>query len=342
MTRTLVLAGSAILALALSVMPARAQGAPPGGPSPWDGAATAFRQKPVIVAAIRDLSISLTGRFGDEGRRLRSDVDALEAALRGWDQSIAAFETALKAGRADADAQTALGTVYLDRYRLPDALRAFEAGAKMAPRRADVRQFAAMVHGLAGRPADAVRELRRAQDIQPGDAVTKYEIARYTMELGEASPAAAVFTSFHQAAAKQLSALQHVESPFSRPGLLRQTAGVAPLFPPAPFVLAFESLMKGRFEEGIAACRRALDGDPLLAPSNGADPLLDGSAALRAGDLPGALRFLSAAVAADPNRSEAHRILGVASRLDEQLEQSVTAFYKVIMSVSRGCPSTST
>ncbi len=326
MTLRHVLAGSAIIALALSVVPARAQGTPPGNQAPWDGATVVYRQKQVFVGAVRDLSISLIGRFGDEGRRLHSDVDALEAALRGWDQSIAAFETALKAGRVDADAQAALGTVYLDRYRLQDALRAFDAAAKLAPRRADVHQFAAMVHGLAGRPAEALRELRRAQAIQPDDAVTRYEIARYTMELGEASPAATVFTSFHQAALKQLSGPQHVEAPFSRPGLLRQTAGVAPLFPPAPYAQAFESLMKGRFEEGIAACRKALEADLLLEPSSGADQMLAGSTALRTGDLPGALRYLSEAVAADPNRSEAHRLLGVASRLDEQLEQSVAAF----------------
>jgi tetratricopeptide (TPR) repeat protein len=326
MTSRHVLAGSAIIALALSVAPARAQGTLPGNQGPWDGATVVYRQKQVFVGAVRDLSISLIGRFGDEGRRLRSDVDALEAALRAWDQSILEFRTALKAGRMDADAQAALGTVYLDRYRLQDALRGFDAAAKLAPRRADVHQFAAMVHGLAGRPAEALRELRRAQTIQPEDAVTRYEIARYTIELGEGSPPPDVFTSFHQAALKQLRATLHTEAPFTRPGLLRQTAGVAPLFPPAPYVQAFESLMNGRFEEGIAACRKALETDPLLEPSNGAGALMEGSTALRKGDLPSALRYLTEAVASDPDRSEAHRILGVASRLDEQLEQSVAAF----------------
>ena len=325
MTRRLVLAGRAAALLALLVVSAAAQVTPSANPAPWDDAAVVYRQKQAFVAAMRDLSISLTGRFGDEGNRLRADVDALESALRSWDQSIAAFEAAAKAGRTDADRHAALGTVYLDRYRLQDALRAFDAAAKLAPRRADIHKFAAMVHDLAGRPADALRELRRAQAIQPDDAVTKYEIARSTIEVSEAAPAT-VFTSFHEAALKQLSAVRHVESPFSRPGLLRQTAGVAPLFPPAPYVQAFESLMKGRFEEGIAACRKALETDPLLEPGSSAGQMLEGSSALRKGDLPGALRALAAAVKADPSRSEPQRLLGIASRLDEQLEQSVAAF----------------
>jgi tetratricopeptide (TPR) repeat protein len=324
MPRGLVLAAASIVALAVSALSAQAPRA--GTASAWDGAAAVFRQKQVFVGAVRDLSIALTGRFGDEGRRARAQVDALEASLRGWDESIATFETAFRAARTDADAQAALGTVYLDRYRLADALRALDAAARLAPRRADVHRFAAMAHGLAGRPAEALRELRRAQALEPGDAVTAYEIARYSTETGQAPPPAA-FSAFRQAATKQLGATLHVEAPFSRPGLLRQTAGVAPLFPPAPYVQAFESLMQGRFEEGIAGCRKALESDPLLeAPTNGAAEFAEGSTALRNGDLPAALRHLTAAVGADPNRSEAHRILGVASRLDEQLEQSVTAF----------------
>ena len=146
-----------LLALVLSVVSASAQGT-----QPWAGAAEVYQRKQVFVAAVRDLSISLTGRVGDEGRRLGSDIDALETALRGWDQAIAGFETALRAGGLDAESHTALGTVYLDRFRLDDARRAFDAAAALDSRRADVHRFAAMVHDLAGRPADAARALGRA------------------------------------------------------------------------------------------------------------------------------------------------------------------------------------
>jgi tetratricopeptide (TPR) repeat protein len=95
-------------------------------------------------------------------------------------------------------------------------------------------------------------------------------------------------------------------------------------------VQTFELLMRGQFDQAIAECRRAVDGDPLLEASSDDDPLLAGAVALSRGNLPGALQPLRAAVEANPGRSEAHRILGVASRLDEQLEQSVAAYTAAI------------
>jgi tetratricopeptide (TPR) repeat protein len=320
MTRRLV----ALLVFALSVTPAAAQSLQ----SPWTGAAQVYERKQQFVGALRDLSIALTGRFGDEGRRLPALVDALDTRLRAWDEAVAAFEKALGTGRLDADAHTALGTVYLDRFRLPEALRAFAAAAKLAPRRADVHRFTAMAHGLAGRPAEARRALLRAAALQPDDVATRYELARLAMET--TAPAPAALAAFQQAAVKQMGVEVPGEAPFTRPGLVRQSAGVSPLFPPAPYVAAFELLLKGRFEEGIAASRKALPSDPLLRPSADDEPQLQASAALRRGEVPTALRQLAAAIAADPSRAEAHRLLGIASHLDEQLEQSVAAYSTAI------------
>jgi tetratricopeptide (TPR) repeat protein len=296
---------------------------------PWAGAGVVYQRKQEFVAALRQLSIALAGRFGDEGRTLRSDIDVLEMALERWDQAIVAFEKALQQRGYDPDAHTALGTVYLDRYRIEDALRSFEAAARLDARRADVYQFMAMAHGLANRPSDAVRALNLAADIQPDDAVVRYEIARYAMETGTSPPSSAIFASFQDAADKQL-AQSRAEPPFTRPGLLRQVAGVAPIFPPAPYVQTFELLMKGKFEEAIAECRRAISGEPLLEVSGENDPLATAGAALRRGDLSAALKQLRAAVQANPARTEAHRILGLVSRLDEQIEQSLDAYTAAI------------
>ncbi len=323
----------ALLALAISTATAGPQAAPscvgsvcaPTVDQPWADAGGIYQRKQEFVVALRQLSILLTGRFGDEGRSLRSAIDALDTALQRWDQGIVTFEAALKQRGYDADAHTALGTVYLDRYRVADALRSFNAAAKLNPRRADVYQFMAMAHGLANRPSEAVRALRRAAEIQPDDVFVRYEIVRYAMETGGSSSSSTAFASFQDAAAKQL-AKDPGEAPFTRPGLLRQIAGVAPIFPPAAYVQAFELLMKGRFEEAIAECRKAVAGDALLETTGDSDPLIAGSAALSRGDLAGGLKQLRAAVQATPARSEAHRILAVASRLDEQLEQSVEAY----------------
>ena len=315
MSRGSIFACAALL-VALSAAPAAAQ-------PPQD----IFERKQAFVAAVRQLSISIAGRFGDEGRRLRADVDAMEAALREWDLAIATFETALRAGRLDAAAYAALGSVQLDRHRARDAVRSFSAAARLAPKRADVHELLAMAHGLAAQPAEAVKALERAATLQPDNAVVRYEIARYAMDAGTAPGSTAAFAAFQRAAARHVASGTGSVT-FARPGLLRQTAGVAPIFPPAPYVAAFAALTAGRFEDAIARCRQALAGDPLLRSAD--VDLLAGADALRRGDVAGALRQLTAAVAAAPGSAEAHRILGTAYRLDDQLERSIEAYSTAI------------
>jgi len=314
MSRESIFACAAVLVV-LSATPAAAQ--------PRD----IFERKQAFVAALRQFSISIAGRFGDEGRRLRADVDAMESALRDWDQAIAAFEAALRNRRLDADAHIALGSVQLDRYRVQDAVRSFRAAAALAPKRADIYELLATAHGLATQSAEAVKALERAAALQPDNAVVRYEIARYAMDAGTTPGATAAFAALQRAAARH-EASGTGSATFARPGLLRQTAGVAPIFPPAPYVAAFAALTAGRFEDAIAQCRQALAGDPLLRAAD-AD-LLAGADALRRGDVVGALRQLTAAVAAVPGSAEAHRILGTAYRLDDQLERSIEAYSTAI------------
>jgi tetratricopeptide (TPR) repeat protein len=120
---------------------------------PLASAAEIYERKQEFVAAVRQLAISLAGRFGNEGLRLQSDIDSLESALRRWDDAIAAFEKTLAQHGDDADAYTAAGAVYLDRYRTDDALRSFEAAAKLDAGRADVQKFIAMTFTFSRLPS---------------------------------------------------------------------------------------------------------------------------------------------------------------------------------------------
>ena len=296
---------------------------------PPASAAEIYERKQEFVAALRQLAISLAGRFGNEGLRLQSDIDSLNSALRRWDDAIAGFEKTLAQHGDDADAYTAAGAVYLDRYRTDDALRSFEAAAKLDAGRADVQKFIAMTFALVNKPSDAARAWARAAAIQPDDAAVGYEVARYAMETGGSSTSTTAFDSFQEAAARQLAG-DRVATAFMRPGLLRQTAGVAPIFPPAPYVHAFELLTNGKFAEAIAECRTVAADDPLTRAPSGDDPLVAGAEALGRGELTVALKYLGTAVDASPSRSEAHRIFAVASRLDEQLEQSIDAYKTAI------------
>ena len=154
---------------------------------PLASAGEIYERKQEFVAALRQLAISLAGRFGNEGLRLRSDIDSLESALRRWDDAIAVFEKTVAQHGGDADAYTAAGAVYLDRYRTDDALRSFDAAAKLDAGRADVQKFIAMTFTLANKPADAAQAWARAAAIQPDDATVRYEVARYAMETGGSS-----------------------------------------------------------------------------------------------------------------------------------------------------------
>ena len=316
MSRGSIFACAAVLVV-LSAAPAAAQ-------PPQD----IFERKQAFVAAIRQFSISIAGRFGDEGRRLRADVDAMEAALREWDRAIAAFESALRGGRLDADAYIALGSVQLDRHRVQDAVRSFSAAAKLAPKRAEIHELIAMAHGLAGQPSAATRALARAAALRPDDVVVRYELARYAMESDAASRSPAVFTAFQNAAARHLAS-GAVAVTFSRAGAVAPDRRRRTDLSPAPYVAAFGALMDGRFEDAIAESRKALVGDPLLRPAGDDALLAAGADALRRGDVPGALRQFTAAVAASGS-AESHRSLGTAYRLDDQLERSVEAYSTAI------------
>jgi tetratricopeptide (TPR) repeat protein len=288
----------------------------------------AFERKQAFVAAIRQFSISIAGRFGDEGQRLRTDVEAMAAALRAWDEAIAAFETALRDRRLDADDHAALGSVQLDRHRAADAVRSFSAAGRLDPKRTDLQLLMAMAHGLAGQRAEATRALTRAAALEPGNAVVRYELARSAMDTGTPPRSNAVFTAFQQAAAQPIANGSSVT--FTRPALVRQTTGVAPIFPPAIYAPAFAALMDGRFDEAVASARTALASDPLAAVSGDSTLLAAGADALRRGDVAAALRQLTAATAAEPERAEVHRALATAYRLDDQLDRSVEAYATAI------------
>jgi hypothetical protein len=96
MSRGSIFACAAVLVV-LSAAPAAAQ-------PPRD----IFERKQAFVAAIRQFSISIAGRFGDEGRRLRADADAMESALREWDRALPRSSRA-PGGRLDADASHRAG-----------------------------------------------------------------------------------------------------------------------------------------------------------------------------------------------------------------------------------------
>src|SRR5262249_51097268 len=105
-------------------------------------------------------------------------------------------------------------------------------------------------------------------------------------------------------------------APFERVSLLRQAAGIAPIFAPAAYAAGFKLLTAGRYEQAFAEWQNAAARDPLVTHQR-PDVLL-AAASLRQGRLQAALALLAPLATADD--SEAHRLLGIACWSNDQLD----------------------
>jgi len=284
------------------------------------------RQKQEFVAGVRQLIVALAGTFGDEGPRIKDTLQAMGTALATWDRTIQQFEAAVRAGNRPAEVHLALGVVYLDRYRLDAAQREFGEAARLNARRADAHTYQALVQTLLNKPAAAAAAFARAAAIDPGKPGLLYSQARQLSLAGQQAEAAKTLQAFMAAQQARLAnpaATDDGRPPFERVALLRQTSGVAPIFPPALYAEAFARLARGAYPEALDLLKQAFERDPLSRVAGANDRLTDGGAALRAGNVPLAIQHLKAAIAAEPARAEAHRLLGVAFREADQYDESV-------------------
>ena len=281
----------------------------------WVPAAQIHEIKNQFVAAVRQFAGAMAGSYGDERSQILSSLASLDRVRIQWDEGIKVYEETLAAFAETADVHVGLGTVYLDRTRIDDALRELAAAGRLDPRRADVHSLSALAYGLGNRPEDAARSLLNAAMLDGGNPITLYSLAQQLIKSGQREQAAATLRTFHDSARSRsvdASATSGPAAPFERVSLLRQVAGVAPIFPLHRYRQGFTLLLAGRYEEAIGELKRAAADDPLTETTGSADPLGLASAALRQGQLALALRALEAAVAAAPDRSEVHRLLGVA------------------------------
>lgn len=285
----------------------------------WAPAAQIHEFKNQFVVAVRQLAEAVSGTYGDEGPRILERIGALEDIQRQWDEAITSYEARLASARGSAEAHVALGTVYLDRSRGNDALRELAEARRLDPRRPDALTMASLAHGFLDQPAKAADALRQAAAMGPANAVILYGFALQSTRSGNVEGARSAMESFvHAAASNQARA---PGSTFERAGLLRQAAGVAPIFPPDLYREGFRRLQVGEYARAIVDLRSAAARDPLLRQPELASAAAAG-AALRRGDLHAALTLFESSVASTPDRSEPHRMLGVAYAVDEQFDRS--------------------
>ena len=277
----------------------------------WPSPASA-QAKDAFVEGLTQLINAVDGTFGDEGAVLQAAVEAMTRGLAEWDERITRVESGFRADVAKAPPPAAarmratLGTVYLERGRVDDALAQFAAAAALDASLAQVQVLRGLAYERANRPADAADAYRAAWKAKPDEPAAAYLVLRV-------DPAAA-------AALKALSTAvaRRVESASARPegfpvaDLLDDTSVMAPLFAPAAYAPAFTLIRQGKYDEALSALKQAVASDPLVTDrALQSEDAKAGIAAFRRGDLRSATASLQAASTRAPQSAEVRRIHGM-------------------------------
>jgi tetratricopeptide (TPR) repeat protein len=288
----------------------------------WSEAASIHSLKLEFVAALQRFMRAQAGTFGDEGTELRDSLVAMRAALTRWDAEIDRFRDAAARLERSADAHVIVATVLLDRRRADEALQQLDAADRLDGHRADVHVMRGLAQALRGRSADAERALGTAVSIDAANPAVLYSLAQQARRLQRSKDASDWLDRFRRALSKGGAVRTAAGSPFERVDLLRQQAGVAPLFPSARYSSGFAALNAGEYAMALASFEGAMAGDPLVARELPArQPLVEAAAWLRRGELARAIDILRAAD--EGSHPEVHRMLGFASWIDGQHARAI-------------------
>lgn len=286
-----------------------------------------------FVLSFRHLLEALPGSYGDEGPALRAATAGMADALRRWDRAVRAYQSPLERVTGNADVHLALGTVQLERGRAKQAVEEFTAATRLTPDRASTFVLLGLALDAAGRHADAAKAFTRASTLPPGNASAAYASGQQWYHANSPDAAVNSLQAFRRAIEPQLPlAAVPAQQPFPRAGLLRESAGVAAIWPPARYISGFDALARGAYAEALTAIERAAAGDPLvkLPPSGAVESLAAGRTALRKGQLRAALTHLNAAVLAAPDAAEPRRLLAVALLADDRDEDALEQLQRAV------------
>jgi tetratricopeptide (TPR) repeat protein len=294
----------------------------------WTAATRIHQHKDAFVATLRDFAIAAAGSYGDEGPQLLPLLDAAGRALTSWDQAIGVYETALRTTPPTSDLHATLGSVYLDRSRVQDALREFAEAAHLDGQRADVHELSGLAYEMLDDEPGAAHEFERAVALAPSDLAVAYNLARALLSTSEKEQARKIEQRLDSSMPRAAEAWSTDEPTirFDRIGLFRQSAGIAPIFLPQIYVRGFRLLAAGRYVETLQALRSAASIDPLqLAAPN--SPTALGGATLRSGHWQAALSRLRSG---NTDGSDTQRLIGIAYWAGTDYDKSVTALEAAI------------
>ena len=298
-----------LIAATLSLQPALAQA----------------QAKDAFVEGLTQLINVVDGTYGDEGPAITAAVDAMARGLAEWDARVAGVESGFRADVATAAPPVAarmratLGTVYLERGRLDDALVQFNAAVELDRSFAQVHVLRGLAYARSNRATDAAAAHRTALQANPGDATTAYLVL--TADPADTSARKALWT----AVTSRAESASSTPEGFPMADLLDDGSVAVPLFSPAAYGNGFALIRQGKYDEALASLREAAAVDPLVTDrALRSDEARRGVAALRSKNLPIAVEALSEASNRSPESAELHRILGMALAAGKQYDQSLT------------------
>ena len=293
----------------------------------WLEAAAIHQLKLEFVEALQQFTRAQAGTFGDEGAPLLRSVTSMSEALQRWDRAVQQFQADANRSVPAAEKDLAVATVLLDRHRIEDALRALKAAENQDDSRAGIYTLQALAYAASNRPGEAARALRRASALDPDNPATLYTLTQHLARIGQPEDAARARRDFQRALKKRDAASngsQPGATPFERVDLLRQIAGVAPIFPQARYVEGYAALRTGDYATAIRRFSDASPNDPLVAGDPVArDRIVRAGSMIREGRLSAALEELQRVSAGTPDHAEAHRLLGLTHWLGDQHGKSI-------------------
>jgi tetratricopeptide (TPR) repeat protein len=291
----------------------------------------ASAQKDRFFGTLPALYRSLAGVYGDEGPEVAAHVENLSQALAAWDRDAAAAERSLRAKLTGADERNALDIhvelllLYVERGRLRDALREIDDAIRIDPTSAPRLRYKALLHLAAGSPGEAAEAFRAAWLIDPLDSQNAYwVVARRSVRTTDADVERALGTLRRVEADVLRGARRGLQPAIPVLATTNDDVGRAMPFAPAAYARPLALLLRGEFDEGMAALELAVAADPLVAdPALRLEPMSRGVAALRQGAVGEAIEFLTTATSRAADSSEAHRLLGTAHSVNGDTAEAV-------------------
>jgi tetratricopeptide (TPR) repeat protein len=290
----------------------------------WPSLAHA-QAKDAFVEGLTRLINVMDGTFGDEGPALSAAVDAMARGLAEWDERVARVESGFRADVVTAPPQAAarmratLGTVYLERGRVDDALAQFDAAVTLDPSLFSVHLLRGLAHERSSRPAEASDAYRAAWRANTADAASAYLVLR-------ANPSEArALDTLRMAVTRRIESPTSAFNGFPVADLLDDASVPAPMFAPAAYAPAFAFIRQGKYDEALATLKDVVAADPLVTdPALQSSEAKRGIAALREKNVRFAIVALDAASGRTAGSAEVHRVLGMAFAAGKQYDKSLT------------------